>query len=181
MEIKSASVKHDIFDGVITGENVSSYQKMYEDIKGIYQNEDSSLTNTVMYEVYSHACGDANEVGNLSWGLTILKPITVCDECNMTRGHFHENKTCAEYYFGIEGEGLLMLMREDGECWCEKVEKGSLHHIDGTLAHRLINTGDSDLKVGACWSPKAGHDYEAIEKKPFPYRVFKRNGKIEVE
>lgn len=116
--------------------------------------------------------------GELLWGLTILEPLCVSGECNMTRGHFHQDRNCAEYYFGLGGNGLLLLMDEEGTCHAEKVFKGSLHHISGKLAHRLINTGDEQLKVGACWSPAAGHDYEAIEKREFSYRVFKEDNEI---
>ena len=120
-------------------------------------------------------------LGNLNWGLTVLKPVYSHNECNMTKGHFHVNKDCAEIYFGIAGVGLLLLMDEEGHTWAEKVYEGSLHHIDGRIAHRLVNTGDEDLKVGACWPTSAGHDYHAIEKREFGYRVYKRNGQIEFE
>ncbi|MDI3312094.1 MAG: glucose-6-phosphate isomerase family protein, partial [Thermoanaerobacterium sp.] len=102
------------------------------------------------------------------------------DECNMTRGHFHQDKNCAEYYFCVEGEGLLLLMNDNSEMWAEKVYPGSVHYIDGKYAHRLVNIGDTVLKVGACWPTTAGHDYDAIEKNEFPYRVYKRNGKVEL-
>ena len=39
--------------------------------------------------VYSYSKGD-NILGNLQWGLTVLKPVYSFDECNMTKGHFHE-------------------------------------------------------------------------------------------
>lgn len=96
----------------------------------------------------------------------------------MTRGHFHQDRDCAEFYFGVEGEGLLLLMDSEGEVWAEKIFKGSLHHIDGSLAHRVVNTGDVQLKVGACWPTTAGHDYDAIEAHEFPCRVMRVNGEI---
>lgn len=58
----------------------------------------------------------------------------------MTKSHFHENMDCTEFYFGIAGEGLLLLMDETGQTWAEKIYEGSLHHIDGHIAHRLMNT-----------------------------------------
>ncbi|MCB6313949.1 cupin domain-containing protein, partial [Gordonibacter pamelaeae] len=81
----------------------------------------------------------------------MLYPVLVNGECNMTRGHWHENRECVEFYFCLSGEGLLMLMDEDGTTWAEKTYPGSLHHIDGHLAHRLINTGEEPMKIGACW------------------------------
>ena len=73
-----------------------------------------------------------------------------------------------------------MLMNHEGITWCERVSAGSSHRIAGTLAHRLINTGDTDLLVRAVWSPHAGHDYAAVANQPFGFRVFRREGEIEV-
>ena len=75
-------------------------------------------------------------------------------------------------------EGLLLLMDQEGDVWAEKVYPHSVHYIDGRLAHRLVNTGESVLKVGACWSEAAGHNYQWVEKHPFPVRVYKKNGEI---
>ena len=71
-------------------------------------------------------------------------------------------------------------MDESGECYAEKMSVGTVHHIDGRLAHRLVNTGDEQLHVGACWPTNAGHDYEKVEKMPFSVRIFKENGEIKV-
>lgn len=181
MEIVEPKAIHNIYDGVIEGKDVKHYDKVLSQIKDIYQNTDGVDEETHLYTVYSYEEGRSDQQGNLNWGLTILEPVCINDECNMTRGHFHSDPNCAEFYFGIEGEGLLLLMDRSGKMWAEKVFKGSLHHIDGSLAHRLVNTGDTQCKIGACWPTTAGHDYESIEKNEFPYRIFKRNGKIEFE
>ncbi len=179
MKVEKMSVIHDFYDGVLNGKEVISAKKLYRDAQGFYINIDETLDkDTIMYEVYSYSKGEPKQVGNLNWGLTVLKPVLVDGECNMTRGHFHEDLDCAEIYIGLGGEGLLLLMDETGQCHAQKVEKGSIHHIDSQLAHRLINTGDCDMKVGACWNTTAGHDYERIEKNPFTVRVFKENEQI---
>lgn len=175
MEVKEPKVIHHIINGVIEGEKVETYTKMYHEVDYLYENKRDD--DPVVYEVYSYSEGD-DVLGNLNWGLTVLKPVLSNGECNMTKGHFHENRDCVEYYFGIQGEGLLLLMDEEGNTWAEKVFEGSLHHIDGHVAHRLVNTGDIDLKVGACWPTSAGHDYAAIENKEFGYRIKKIDGKI---
>lgn len=166
-------------DGIIQGENIESYQKNFDEVKYLYKNP-KIKGNPVVYEVYSFTKGNQTNIGNLIWGLTVLKPILINGECNMTKGHFHKNRDCAEFYFGIEGKGLLLLMNEFGECWAENVFAGSIHHINGKLAHRLVNTGDKDFKVGACWSPMAGHDYRVIEEHPFPYRILKEENEIKI-
>lgn len=182
MQIKQAKITHDYLDGVIEGKEVSTSKKLYKDAKTFYREEDPNLDEeTVMYEVYSYSQGNPEQVGNLNWGLTVMKPVYVNGECNITRGHFHENLDCAEIYFCLGGTGLLLLMDENGNCYAEEMKVGTVHHIDGKLAHRLVNTGEEDLKVGACWPTTAGHDYARIEKSPFTVRVFKKDDKILVE
>lgn len=180
MKVIEPKVIHD-FQDVVKGSDVTSSKKLYKDAKGYYAHASDLRDDTVMYEVYHYTQGDEKRAGNLNWGLTVLNPVVVDGECNLTRGHWHENRSCVEFYFGIAGEGLLMLMDEEGTTWAEKVFPGSLHHIDGHLAHRLINTGDEPMKVGACWPCDAGHDYAAVEQHPFGYRVYKEEGKLRFE
>lgn len=166
--------------GILHGEGVEESAKYYKDAKSFYQSDAALADDTLMYNVYTYRKGDAKD-GNLNWGMTVLYPVLVNGECNMTRGHWHENRDCAEFYYGAQGTGLLMLMDEHGDTWAEEVFPGSVHHIDGSLAHRLINTGEEAMKVVACWDCKAGHDYAAVEQQPFGYRVFKRDQIVEFE
>jgi len=169
--IKSARFNHDFYDGVITGDGVVSYRKSLSEIQQVYQQVPQTLSpDTLMYTVYSF---DAQGDNTLLWGLTVMEPVLVAGECNMTRGHYHADQAQPEIYFGLAGEGLLLMMNHTGECWAEQVTKGSVHYIEGNYAHRLINTGDMQFKVGACWPKAAGHDYKAIDLQPFPVRVFK--------
>lgn len=180
MDINAASVHQDFLNGVLQGNDVEVSKKQYKDAQTIYKSIDETLDkDTVMYEVYTYSKGDPKQEGNLNWGLTVMKPILVKKECNITRGHFHENLNCAEIYFCLHGEGLLLFMDENNHCFAEKMECGSVHHIDGKLAHRLVNTGDEELRVGACWPTTAGHDYARIENNPFKVRIYKEeNNKI---
>lgn len=179
MEIMKAKVYQDYLRGVLKGDEVTTSKKLFKDAKHFYENSDCGLSDDIiMYEVYSYSQGDAKQVGNLKWGLTIMNPIYINKECNMTRGHFHEDLNCAEFYFCLEGNGLLLLMDEDGNCKAEEMREGSVHHIDGKLAHRLINTGNVSLRVGACWPTTAGHDYARVEENPFTVRVFRENDEI---
>ncbi len=180
MQIKKADYFH-AYHGILEGKNVQYSKKTYGEIQSIYQKKDENLAlDTLMYEVYTLQ-EDSSYTGSLCWGLSVIYPVLVCEECNMTRGHFHCDLKCNEFYYGADGEGLLLLMNEDGSCYAEKVEEGSLHLIKGNQAHRLVNTGKKPLKVICAWSSKAGHDYQRIEEHPFSERIFKRNGKIEYE
>ncbi len=181
MRIIEPKIDHLLQDDVLSGKEVKCYSKMYKDVAGLYKSVSTSLSdNTEMYRVYFFEPEDIKP-GNLYLGLTVLNPILVNEECNMTRGHFHSDRNCAEVYSCLEGTGLLMLMDEENNCWCEKVYPGSVHHIDGKLAHRLINTCESQLKVYACWPVNAGHDYETILTKGFPYRVYLKNKRLVVK
>lgn len=181
MKIEKSFVNFPFDEKILVGNEVETSKKLLKDAAELYANPEAARKDevTVAYEVYAYGKGDEKVEGNLYSGLTVLAPLTVDGECNMTRGHFHVNRDCAEFYIGIEGEGLLLLMDESGQTWAEQVTPGSVHYIDGHWAHRLVNTGDVNLKVGACWPTTAGHDYEATEKLPFGYRVYKKDGEIQ--
>lgn len=179
MNVIHTQTIHDI-SGILHGKDVEESQKLYKDAKAIYKTTDTMSDDTIMYDVYTYTQGKQSP-GNLNWGLTVLYPIYVNGECNMTRGHWHENRDCVEFYYGAQGNGLLMLMDDNGTTWAEEVFPGSLHHIDGHLAHRLINTGEDVMKVVACWGSEAGHDYAAVEKQPFGYRVYKHGSELTFE
>ena len=182
MEIKSARVIHDLYNGVVEGKKVIKGKKLFKDAKSFYENANCSLAEeTLMYEVYEYSEEDPKIIGNLAWGLTVMYPVLVNEECNMTRGHFHEDLNCAEFYFGLAGEGLLLYMDENGKCFAEEVKPNTIHHTPGKYAHRLINTSDEVFKVGACWPSMTGQNYTAVEKMPFPYRVFKKGNEIIVK
>ena len=96
----------------------------------------------------------------------------------MTRGHFHADPHCDEYYVGIRGEGILLYMDRDGKTWGEKVHPGSVHYINGQYAHRLVNTGVEKFSAGCVWPAKAGHDYKAVEQREFAVRIYLENNKV---
>lgn len=179
MEIRKSKYIHDFYNGIIEGDGVQSYGKVYKDIAFAYENKDEKIScDTEMYKVYHFDEGGENA---LLWGLTLLHPILVNGECNFTRGHFHSDRTEPEIYFGLGGDGLLLYMDDNNECFAEEVFKGSVHYINGKYAHRLINTGDVDLKVGACWRKVAGHDYVSTDKNIFPKRIYKIDGEIKIK
>ncbi len=182
MKITKAKAYQDYLNGYIEGEGVIVTNKQYKDAKHFYESVDPTIAeDTIMYEVYMCPESEKGNPHALNWGLSVLKPVYVNKECNMTRGHFHADTSCAEIYFGLAGKGILLYMDEDGNCFGEEIEEGSIHYINGKLAHRLINTSQEELRVGACWSLQAGYDYERVEKQPFGVRVFKENDEIIVK
>ena len=179
MRVIDARVMHRLTDGVPENEGVTRVVKRYREVAHLY--EKPREDDPVVYVVYTHDEGPAVQ-GNLLWGITVLKPVDSHGECNMTRGHFHEDRNCAEYYFCLHGEGLLLLMDESGTTWAERMCEGSLHHIDGHLAHRCVNISETDeLRFGACWPSVSGHEYAAIERREFGYRIKHMGGEIVFE
>ncbi|TYR79573.1 glucose-6-phosphate isomerase [Priestia megaterium] len=165
--------------GKVSGKNVSKSSRQLKHMEGYYEDTEAFRSmdpETPVYEVLMHAQEEGNE-GGLLFGTSYLFPGKVGNEYFMTKGHFHEIKNRAEYYWGIQGEGALVLMDEKGEAKVEKVTQGSLHYIPGHIAHRLVNTSDSMLVVGACWPSDAGHDYGTIEENGFSVRVKEEDGK----
>ena len=179
MMIIEPKAVHDFYNGVMEGKPVMKSRKLLKDILTAYENPDKGEDpERGMYEGYCYEAEDKIQQGSLSWGLTVMYPECVNGEFNFTRGHIHQDTSCGEFYFGLAGEGLLLLMDIEGNAWAEKISPNSLHYVNGKLAHRLVNTGDQVLKVGACWPSNAGHNYEWVEKHPFPVRVYKKNGEI---
>ena len=171
---------HTDFSNIRNGVEIASGSKKLKDIQNLFKNTDGVDKETVLYDVQTDD-GDPNIPGSLSYGLTTVYPVRVNGECAFTRGHWHMDETVEEVYEGEAGEGLLMYMNHNGKTWCEKIFPGSVHHIKGDLAHRLINTGDVPLKVRAVWNPCAGHNYALTEQHPFAFRVFVEDGIVKVE
>lgn len=171
------------FDHVIEGPSTTKTSKPYHEAKSFYKEIDESLRDDeVMYDVYRTTNESVGAKQDMMWGLTVLYPITVKGECNMTRGHFHADEARSEVYYGFGGEGLLLFMDKDGNTWAERVFKGSVHLIDGQFGHRLVNTSVKEpLKVVACWSKHAGYDYEYVEDNPFGYRIYNVDDKIVIK
>ncbi|MEO3990104.1 glucose-6-phosphate isomerase family protein [Pseudocitrobacter cyperus] len=133
------------------------------DLAGIFADEPARQQlpgEQVIYDVEMLATSPAE--GELYTGVTHLYPGRVGGEYFMTRGHFHARREQGEVYFGLRGNGLLLLQNEQGEARLEKVFTGSVHIIPGFTAHRLINTGGEVLSALAVWPGVAGHDYAAL-------------------
>ena len=105
-----------------------------------------------------------------------MYPGKVGQEYYMTKGHFHAERNTAEYYWGIKGEGMLILMDSERNIWMERIFPGSLHYIPGGVAHRVANIGNETLSFAACWPSNAGHNYEEIALNGFSARLMDING-----
>ena len=161
---RDEKVFFDAQNGKLHGEGIIRSEKKMKELAGVFADEKAYKAfnmEEIVYEVEMHSPA-GNTEGGLNFGISTIYPGKVGEEFFMTKGHFHEVRNRAEYYWGIVGTGLLLLVDEDGTSITEEVSPGSLHYIAGNTAHRLINTGESKLVVGACWPADAGHDYAAF-------------------
>ena len=163
----------------LSGDSVEAYVKKASDLGASYENTiPDSLAEKIAYRVVSIPAPTPAYGGTLNFGVTYLYPYTVEGEYSMTRGHFHQDRSFDEYYFGISGSGYLLLWDGRDEVFAEKVFPGSVHYINGKYAHRLINIDSKEtLAVGACWNTLSGHDYETIDRLGFPMRCVEVNHK----
>lgn len=169
----------DFQTGALSGDGIAASRRTLGDLVAVFENEAVRLAmpqDQIVYWVQSHTPVPEGTPGGLFFGVSNIMPGDVDGEYFMTKGHFHAKRETAEYYWCIEGKGALLLMDEAGKCWVEGLAPGSLHYIPGGVAHRLANTGDAVLRVGACWPSDAGHDYETITRTGFPARLKKVDG-----
>jgi len=87
-------------------------QRRLSDMRGLYADPAAEYAlmaaNPLIYEVYE-ATQNPKEAGQLLYSTTIIRPGKVGDEYFMTKGHYHAKGECAELYYGLLGEGYLLL------------------------------------------------------------------------
>lgn len=174
--IGSASVE--FLKDVLKGTDVIHKTTRVKDLKGLYQDEEARAAldqETVLYDVDAHLPVADGTEGGLFFGITRIRPGKIGEEYIFTKGHFHAKSDRGEYYWGIEGEGMLLLMGRDRNCRAEVVKPGSLHYIPAHTAHRVANTGSTVLSFGAAWPSDAGHDYDEIFNNGFSGCLIEEN------
>lgn len=174
-----ANVSLDWPKGAMYGVPVQESTKRLGELKGIFQDEAAWSAMDPEREVYRVRWWSPvapGEEGGLFWGVTILEPGKVGEEYFMTHGHFHANRTRAEYYAAVAGTGILVRMDEERKTWGEAMSPGTLHYIQGVHAHRVVNVGNEPLIFWACWGSDAGYDYGTIRQQGFGASVVERDG-----
>jgi glucose-6-phosphate isomerase, archaeal len=167
----------------LTGSPVINQRKRLKDLDGIFYDKKAfariDLQQTA-YTVQAWLPVAEGTPGGLYFGTTNLFPGKVGNEFFMTRGHLHTLSDRSEFYWGIRGNGMLIMMDQNRNTWAEQMQPGSLHYIQAHIAHRVANTGDSTLIFGACWPSDAGHDYDSITMTGFSARLVEIDMKPEL-
>ena len=97
---------------------------MFVDQKAFEEQDPSQIA----YEVESYFPVPEGTEGGLFFGITRLQPGMIGNEYMMTKGHSHIIENRAEFYWGIEGEGMLF-MDKDRNMRAEKMFPGSFTFI----------------------------------------------------
>ena len=124
----------------LLGERVENVSRTLGDLRGIFADVDA-FSRMPAYEVSSFLPEQEGTPGGLYFGITYLHPGKVGNEYFMTKGHFHANIDRAEFYWGLEGEGMLILMDQLRRAWAELIFPGSLHYIREILYFLLQLVG----------------------------------------
>lgn len=162
----------------LTGTNLPETIVRYKDAS-YFENPDAGLDpETLIYELILKE--STPEEGHLNWGHLTVYPGRVNDEYFCTRGHYHANPNTEEYFLCMKGEGLIMYLNREGDCWCEMLEEGSLHHVPGGVARKFINLSDEPLMLSLCRPANAGYDYDSIDRHPFPCHVYEDDGEMAI-
>lgn len=164
----------------MSGKDSESSRRLLSDLKGVFHDEAAFETmdpETEVYHVQSVMPVPQGTRAGLFMGITFLQSGKVGDEYFMTKGHFHRKADSPEYYWCTRGEGMLILMDRNRKVSAQRMYPGSLHYIEPGIAHRVANTGSTQLIFGACWPSDAGHDYETIAREGFAMRLVERDGR----
>ena len=166
-------------EGSLTGNKVVDSVKTLAQLKNIFLDELARGLmdqNEIIYKVQAILPITQGTEGGLFYGTTWIEPGTVNEEYFMTQGHFHQISNRAEYYWGVQGEGVLILMDRNRNFRGEWIRPGTIHYIPPHTAHRVANIGSQQLIFSACWPSDAGYDYEEILKNGFSCRLLNKNG-----
>ncbi|HML49397.1 MAG TPA: glucose-6-phosphate isomerase family protein, partial [Clostridia bacterium] len=143
--LQTASTAVDFSTGALSG-SVAESVKRLGDLQGVFADEAARARmpqDAVVYTVQVHKAEREGVPGGLCFGTSFIHPGVVGEEFHMTRGHFHDRPEAAEYYWCLQGEGILLLMDRNRHCTAMRMTPGSLHYIPGHTAHRLVNTGSA--------------------------------------
>jgi len=179
LKIVRSPVELDIANFGLKGSAIQFQTRTLKELANIFADHQALQLippKTVVYTVQSWLTVEEGTPGGLFFGTSTIMPGKVGNEFFMTKGHFHAKSDRAEFYWGVQGKGVLILMDRDRITWGEEVYPGSLHYIGSHIAHRLANTGELNLVVGACWPSDAGHDYAEIVKNGFSARLVEIDG-----
>ncbi len=162
-----AVLQVDPLQGLLPGRS-ERYEKHLADLAGLYRDAgafEAALAADGGDPVYwVESSTPETGRGALTIGLSVLQPGRIGDEFAMTRGHLHAQSEFAELYYGIAGEGVMLLESVSGESRALPISAGVVVHVPGGWVHRSVNVGDDKLVTLFAYATEAGQDYGIIER-----------------
>ncbi|MDZ4764809.1 MAG: glucose-6-phosphate isomerase family protein [Chloroflexota bacterium] len=172
----------DLSTGLIENPTMIQERRL-SDMRGLYADlaAEAALAdaNPLIYRVYE-ATTNPETPGQLRYSTTVIESGVVGDEYFMTKGHYHAKGECGELYFGLSGEGILILQTPEGEVNVQVMTAGAAAYVPPFWGHRTLNTGSVPFVFFACYPAEAGYDYGAIAEGGFASIVVARGGKTEI-
>jgi glucose-6-phosphate isomerase len=167
---------------------LKSFNKKVEvrlsDLKDFFSDQEavnkilSKSKNPIIYEYYENSQPEVE--GHLNFGITIINPGKIGKEYYLTRGHYHAKEGTAEVYIGLNGEGMIIMQKKDGQFSYLSMKKGVIVYVPPFWAHRTINVGKRKFSFLYIYPSNAGHDYEIIKQKGFAKIIIEENGKTKI-
>ena len=151
--------------GVIDG-LAPSIERRLSDLRGVFADQaayEAALAkeDSLVYTTYCVA-PDQGE-GDMLYCIGRFMPGRVGAEFFMTKGHIHTWREAAEFYFGLSGEGAMLLEHDTtGENRLLPLHPNSAIYVPSHTAHRTFNTGNTPFTYLTVTLVRAGHDYEII-------------------
>jgi glucose-6-phosphate isomerase, archaeal len=165
-------------DGTIPDAPIVQTRRLSE-MKGCFADQEAEkallAVNPLIYQVYE-ATRNPDIPGHLRYSTTVIYPGKVGDEYFMTKGHYHALGDRTELYYGLMGEGLLILQTPEGVVNTQPICPGAMVYIPPYWGHRSVNTGRSNLVLLAVYPADAGYDYKTITERGFASIVVERDG-----
>jgi glucose-6-phosphate isomerase len=176
--VQATVTQFDLASGL--ADAVPSLRRPLSAIANMYADQDAAraqieVDDTLVYEFYDMGVPETS--GDVAYGTSIVYPGKVGDEYFMTKGHFHTVLDTGEIYFGLSGEGYMLMENPEGDVQWAEFKPGQAVYVPRRYAHRSINTGsDQPLITFFAFPGHAGHNYGTIEEKGFRKLCVERDG-----
>ncbi len=145
-------------------------ERHLSDLRGLFADAAAEARllerNPLVYRVCD-ATDLPKDDGHLLFSTTVIEPGRVGDEYFMTKGHFHARADRAELYYGLSGQGMLLLQTPEGRFETLPMVAGTAAYVPPYWGHRTVNTGEEPFAFLAVYPADAGYDYGTIARDGF--------------
>ena len=145
----------------MSGEGVDCSARKLGDLAGIYADAEAFSAmdkEQLVYKVTAVQPVPQGTPGGLYMGITCLFPGKVGNEYFMTKGHFHQNRDTAEYYWGVKCWWVFLLIGIIAGIASLLIEDVFFASLHGVLAFSsfwsIKEVFEQEKRVKKGWFPK---------------------------